>query len=132
MAMTLLIASPESMTDAAAQLATLGAMIDAAHAMAARATTAIAPAAADTVSVGIADHFSDHGMDWQAIAGRAAAFHEQFTNNLAAGSAAYVETESANVIDSVGVALTAPLVLAFFAFLRLYYFALGVPFPSEF
>jgi PE family len=66
--MTSMIVAPEMMTSAAADLATIGSHIDAAH-LAAAHITSVTPAAADEVSAGIAQLFSQHGSGFQALAG---------------------------------------------------------------
>jgi PE family len=67
--MTSMIVAPEMMTSAAADLATIGSHIDAAHLAAAANITSVTPAAADEVSAGIAQLFSQHGSGFQALAG---------------------------------------------------------------
>ncbi|ORB62657.1 PE family protein, partial [Mycobacterium shinjukuense] len=52
--------------------------------------------AADEVSVAIAALFGAHARAYQAAAGQAAAFHDQFTRALAAGVDRYVAAEAAN------------------------------------
>ena len=94
--MTSMIVAPEMMTSAAADLATIGSHIDAAHLAAAANITSVAPAAADEVSVGVAHLFSRHATDYQALAGQAAAFHREFVQNLNASTRSYVGTEAAN------------------------------------
>jgi PE family len=81
------------MTAATADLATIGAMLDDAHAAAAPATVAVAPAAADEVSATIAHLFSEHGEAYQTVARGAAAFQEQFGQNLRASAMAYTGIE---------------------------------------
>ena len=75
--MSYVIATPEMMTAAATDLATIGSNVDAAHMVAAAQTTSVIPAAADEVSAGIAQLFSQHAADHQALAGQAAAFQER-------------------------------------------------------
>jgi PE family len=89
-------ATPELIASAATDLANNGASLDAAHLTAAPPTVAVLPAAADEVSVGIADFFARHAQDYQARAGQAAAFHEQFVQSLSAGAGAYAAAEAAN------------------------------------
>ncbi len=95
--MSLLIAVPESMTAAAADLANIGSAVSAAHMAAAAPTVAVIPAAADEVSSSIAHLFSQHAQDYQALAGRAAAFHEQFVQRLTSSAGTYASAEVANV-----------------------------------
>jgi hypothetical protein len=94
--MSLVIAAPELMADTAMDLANIGSTLNAAHMTAATPTVAVVPAAADEVSVSIAHLFSVHAQDYQALAGRAAAFHEQFVEHLTSSAASYANTEAAN------------------------------------
>ncbi len=93
--MSYVIAAPETMTSAATDLATIGANLGAAHAATAAQTLAVAPAAADEVSASIAHLFSQHAADYQALAGRAAAFQGQFVQNLTASAGSYTSIEAA-------------------------------------
>jgi hypothetical protein len=95
--MSYVIAAPEMMTYAATDLATIGSTLRAAHLAAAAPTVAVLPAAADEVSAGIAHLFSSCAQDYHSLAGRVAAFHEQFVQHLTAGAASYASTEAANV-----------------------------------
>jgi hypothetical protein len=83
------------MTSAAADLATIGSNVNAAHIVAATRTTSVIPAAADEVSASIAHLFSQHAASYQALAGQAAAFQEQFVQHLAAGAFSYADIEAA-------------------------------------
>ena len=80
----------------AADLATIDSSLSAAHTAAAAPTVALVPAGADEVSASIAHLFSQHAGDYQAVARQAAAFHEQFTQNLNASARSYASTEAAN------------------------------------
>jgi hypothetical protein len=91
------IAAPEIMTSAATDLATIGSNVSAAHAAAAARILAVVPAAADEVSASIAQLFSTHAADYQAMAGRAAAFQGQFVQNLTASAGSYASVEAAIV-----------------------------------
>ena len=94
--MSIVIAAPELMNTAATDLANIGSNLSAAHTAAAAQTTGVIPAAADEVSASIAQLFSAHAQDYQAVARQAAAFHEQFTQNLNASARSYAATEAAN------------------------------------
>ena len=100
--MSYVIAAPEMMATAATDLAGISATLSAAHLSAAVPTTALVPAA-DEVSSGIAHLFSQYGADFQALAGKASAFHDQFVQNLSAGAGAYTSTEgvSASFLQNV-------------------------------
>jgi hypothetical protein len=93
--MAYVIAAPEMMTAAASDLATIGSNVSAAHMVAAAPTLSVIPAAADEVSAGIAHLFSQHTTNYQALAGQAAAFQEQFVQNLTASAGAYASAEGA-------------------------------------
>jgi PE family len=60
-----------------------------------RPTVAVMPAATDEVSAGIAQLFSEHAQDYQASARQAAAFQEQFAQNLKTTAASYTSIEDA-------------------------------------
>ena len=94
--MSLVTAAPELMTVAATDLANIGSTISAAHLVAATQTVAVVPAAADEVSSGIAHLFSQHAQDYQALAGQAAAFHEQFVQHLTSSAGSYASAEAAS------------------------------------
>jgi len=94
--MSYVIAAPEILTSAATDLATIGSNLSAAHTAAGGPTLAVMPAAADEVSAAVAHLFSQHGQEYQALAGQAAVFHEQFVQHLTAGAGSYVATEAAN------------------------------------
>lgn len=94
--MSNVIAVPEVIASAATDIAAIGANLSAAHTAAAVSTRTVRPAAADEVSVGIADFFSRHADDYQARAGQAAAFQEQFVQHLSAGAGSYAAAEAAN------------------------------------
>jgi hypothetical protein len=93
--MAYVIAAPEMMTAAATDLATIGSNVNAAHLVAAARTTSVIPAAADEVSTGIAQLFSQHAANYQAMAAQAAAFNDQFVQHLTAGAGAYASIEAA-------------------------------------
>jgi len=92
--MSYVIAHPEMMTSAASDLAAIASNVNAAHIMAAAPTTAVIPAAADEVSTSIAHLFSQHAASYQAMAGQAAAFNNQFVQHLTAGAGSYASAES--------------------------------------
>ncbi|WP_420891402.1 PE family protein [Mycobacterium riyadhense] len=103
------VVSPQVVLAAAADLSVLGSTISAASAAAASATTAVASAAQDEVSAAIAGLFSEHGRDYQVLAGRVAGFHEQFSAVLAASAGGYAGAE-ASAAQGLLDALNAPSV----------------------
>jgi hypothetical protein len=89
-------AAPELMEVAATDLAAIESAVDAARVAATTPTGTLLPAAADEVSAGIAQLFSQHAHDYQKLAGQAAAFHEQFVRQLSASASAYTSAEALN------------------------------------
>jgi hypothetical protein len=102
--MAYVIAQPQLLATAAADVAAIGTAINEAKAAAAGTTTAVAAAATDEVSEAIATLFSAYAQECQAIIEQATVFHSEFAEALAAGASAYANVEAA----SLG-ALTAPL-----------------------
>jgi len=90
------IAVPEMLAAAASDLAGIGSSLSAAHTAAAAPSVALVPAAADEVSASIAHLFSQHAAGYHAVAGQAAAFHEQFVQLLNGGAASYASAEAAS------------------------------------
>jgi hypothetical protein len=93
--MSYVMATPELMTSAATDLATIGANVSAAHMAAAASTVALVPAAADEVSAGIAHVFSGYAADFHGLASGAAAFQQQFVQNLKTSALSYASVEDA-------------------------------------
>jgi hypothetical protein len=93
--MSYLMAAPQLVEAAATDLAAIGSALGAAHVAAATPTRALPPAAADEVSTGIAQLFSQHADDYQKLAGQAASFHGQFIQQLTASANAYTSAEAA-------------------------------------
>ena len=107
--MSYVIAAPEMMTAAATDLASIGSTLSAAHMTAALPTAAVIPAAADEVSASVAHLFSQYGGGFQALAGKASVFHDQFVHTLKASASAYTGTEAAStsglsqsIVDDIG------------------------------
>jgi hypothetical protein len=94
--MSYVTAAPEVIASAATDLAAIGSNLSAAHVEAAARTLAVSPAAADEVSVTIANFFSRHAAHYQAQAGQAAASQARFAQQLAAGAGSYATAEAAN------------------------------------
>lgn len=93
---------PEAVVTAASDLTDLGSTINAANAAAAAPTISVVPAAQDEVSTAIAALFGRQARQFQALAAKAAAFHERFVQALRGGAASYVEAETANVRGLMG------------------------------
>ncbi|GAB3036233.1 PE family protein [Mycobacterium bourgelatii] len=94
--MSHLIVAPPMMMKAAEDLKIIGSDLSTAHAAAAMRTVAVAPAAADEVSAGIAHLFSQYAEGYHALAEKAAAFQAQFVRSLDAARGAYLTAEEAN------------------------------------
>jgi hypothetical protein len=116
--MSYVITAPEIMTAAATDLTTIGSRLDAAHSAAAPALSVVS-AAADEVSVGIAQLFTQHAQGYQALARHAAAFQGQFAQNLKTSAASYTSIEDAiasllqglqSSVGSFGTAVAAQIV----------------------
>ncbi|GFG65736.1 PE family protein [Mycobacterium kubicae] len=108
MAVSFLATTPQLVTAAAENLAGLGSNLGQATAAAARGTTGVAAAAADEVSLAIAQVFGSFGEEFQAVNAQAAAFHSEFVRLLNGSAAAYVATEIANAQQNVMSAVNAP------------------------
>ena len=93
---TFLIAAPEALAAASADLTGIGETIREATASAAPATTGIVAAAADEVSGAIAQLFGSYAQEYQALGAQAALFQEQFVQALSAGAGSYAAAEAAN------------------------------------
>jgi hypothetical protein len=100
------IVAPELISSAATDLADIGSALSAAHPTAAASTATLLPAAADEILAGIAHLFSAHAQSFQALAGQAAVFHEQFTKNLIAGAGSYAATEGTIIWFFIGPIVT--------------------------
>ena len=94
--MSYLIATPDMLTTAAADVAAIGSSLSVANAAAAAHTAGVLAAAEDEVSAAIALLFSSHARDYQALSAQAAAFHDQFVQALNNAGGAYAATEAAS------------------------------------
>jgi hypothetical protein len=80
--MSFVVAAPDFLTSAAADLAGIGSQLSEASAAAAAPTSTLLPAAGDEVSAAIAALFAEHGQAYQGLSAQAAAFHTQFVESL--------------------------------------------------
>lgn len=94
--MSYVIASPESVTAAAGDLAAIRSSISAANSAAALPTSGVLPPGADAVSATIATLFGAHAQAYQTLSAQAVAFHDQVVQLLASGAKAYEAAEAAN------------------------------------
>lgn len=86
----------EALTQAAGELTLLGSNTVASNAVAASATTAIAPPAADDVSVLLSTFFSGHAQQYQLHAAGGAAKHKQLVTSLENAALGFEITEFDN------------------------------------
>lgn len=105
--MTHLLATPQLVTAAAAQVADIGMALNQADMAAAGLTTGVTVAAADEVSEAIATLFNGYAEGYQMLSRQAAAFHDAFVRTLTAASTAYAQTEA--VVSRALAGLAAPL-----------------------
>src|SRR5437764_11098333 len=105
--MSFLLAAPEALVTAASDLAGIGSTLGAANAAVEAPTTGVVAAAADDVSAQVAAFFSEHGLGYQQLSARVAAFHEQFVQALSAGAGTYAAAE-ANAAQTLAGAVNAP------------------------
>jgi PPE-repeat protein len=94
--MSYVTTAPAAISSAATQLEGIGNSFAAESEGAAAPTTAIAPAAADEVSILQSSAFSTYGQLYQTVSAQAQAVHQQFVNTLQQSSGSYQETEAAN------------------------------------
>src|SRR5262249_17281152 len=91
-----LIAVPEALAAASADLSGIGEAVREASASAAPWTTGIVAAAADEVSGAVARLFGGYVQVYQALGAQAVVFQRQFVQALGAGAGSYAAAEVAN------------------------------------
>ncbi|MCV6969686.1 PE family protein, partial [Mycobacterium bohemicum] len=94
--MSWVIAAPEYVAAAAADLANVGSTLEFANSFAAGPTSSVFPPGADEVSASIAALFDAHSQAYQELSAQAAAFHAQFVQLMNGGAEQYALTEAAN------------------------------------
>jgi PE family protein len=94
--MYFVIAQPETLAAAAAELHTINAAVWAGNAAAAAPTTGVVPAAADVVSMLTAAQFASHARLYQEMSAQAAMVREQLATTLGISAGSYAATEAAN------------------------------------
>ena len=105
--MSYVIAAPEMLAAAAADVAGIGSSLSEANAAAATQTAGVLAAAEDEVSTAIAALFSAHGQGFQALSTQAAAFHAQFVQALNASADSFASAE-AQAVNTLGNVFAAP------------------------
>ena len=91
-----LIAAPEALASASADLSGIGEAIRSATSAAAPSTTSVVAAAQDEISAAISKLFGGYGQEFQALSAQSGLFHSQFVKLLSSGGSAYVGAEAAN------------------------------------
>ncbi|OSC37026.1 PE family protein, partial [Mycobacterium decipiens] len=94
--MAQLIAAPDLLMTATADVAAIGSSVRAANLAVLAPTGTLLAAAGDEVSAAIASLFSGHAEEYQAVSAQVAAFHGRFVQALSAASGAYAAAEAAN------------------------------------
>jgi hypothetical protein len=94
--MSYLLAAPESLAAAATDVNGIAAAVHAANAAAAGQTSGVLAAAEDEVSAAVANLFSAHGNEYQAVVQQVAAFESEFTAALSAAAQTYTQAEALN------------------------------------
>jgi hypothetical protein len=87
---------PGAIEAAATDVSAVGSTLNAAHLSAAIPTSAVIPAAADEVSTSIANLFSQHAANYQALAGKAETYLGQFVQHLKTSASSFSAAEAAN------------------------------------
>lgn len=95
--MSFLLVASDLFAASAAKAASIGSSIWAADLAASAPTGALAAAAGDEVSLGIAALFSGHADEYQALSARTTAFYERLMQTLVHAPGAYAAAEAANV-----------------------------------
>lgn len=94
--MSIVIAQPELLAAAAAEMQSLNALVTAGNAAAAAPTTGVVPAAADVVSMLTAAQFASHARLYQEVSAQATALRELLATTLGVSAGSYAATETAN------------------------------------
>lgn len=95
--MSYVVTAPDSLANAAADLARIGSAVNAARSTAVGSTTSLVAAGADEVSTRIAAFFGEYGLGYHALTARAAQVHERLVSTLTESANKYVTGEFANV-----------------------------------
>lgn len=94
--MSYVIAAPEALTSATAEIAGIGSTLRAANAAATTSTTGTLAGGADEVSAAIDGLFGSYGREFQAVSAQADAWHARFVQALSAASGSYTSAEATN------------------------------------
>lgn len=127
-----MLATPELITQAATDLTTIDSTLITAHLKAAGPTQGLLPPAADEVSVGITQLFSQHADDFQLAAAQASTYHDQFIRKMTAAAGAYAGAEAVNaesLWQLLGTTVSELMTDGFSAYARLWAWAATLPQP---
>ncbi|OOK68131.1 PE family protein [Mycobacterium kansasii] len=94
--MSFVLASPEVLAAAAADVVRIGSVLRSANAAAATPTIAVSAPGADEVSAAVASLFAGHGQAYQRLSAHLTAYHDQFVRTLQSSADAYAGAEAAN------------------------------------
>jgi PE family len=94
--LSFVIATPDILATAAADLANLGSAVNRANAAAATQTRSLVAAAKDEVSTAIAALFGSYGEEYRALSAQAAEFNEWFVQALNGSAGSYLAAEGAD------------------------------------
>jgi YVTN family beta-propeller protein len=108
-----LIAAPEAVATASADLSGIGEAINEATAAAVPSTIGIVPPAADEVSAAITRLFGTYSQGFHALSARSAAFHTQFMQALNSAGSAYAAAEATNASPLAAVVANAQSLAVF-------------------
>lgn len=92
--MSYVIAAPQTLAAATADIAGIGTALSDAHLTATAPITGALAAGADEVSAAITALFNAHAKEFQAVSAQAEAFHAEFVQALAAGAGSYASAEA--------------------------------------
>ena len=129
--MTYVVTEPQIISAVAADVEGIGSAIGAANAAAAGPTSSLLAPAADEVSTAITNFFGAYSRQYQAVIKHAAAFHDQFTQALAAGGNAYAHAEGGNAGALGATPQANPMFTPINSQLTLILGGTGNPTPSE-
>ncbi|CAM3029433.1 PE family protein [Mycobacterium intermedium] len=103
--MSYLVTAPEALAAASGHLALIGDAVKEAAIAAAPSTEGIAAAAADEVSLAVAQLFGSHAQEFQALTARIMLLQNGFERLLSASGAAYAFAEAANMVPLQSISL---------------------------
>ncbi|WP_244603794.1 PE family protein, partial [Mycobacterium attenuatum] len=112
--MLYLVAVPEALVAAAADVAGIGSLVGAANAAALAPKTDLLAAGGDEVSAAVAALFSRHAGEYQVLSQQVARFHAEFVRTLTGAGNAYAAAEAASatplqtLVDDVLAVINAP------------------------